>query len=59
MTERNYCEAFSDKIPDSISYGDDEHEKPVEDQENYIVFEKGKFVWEQEGYQPSIGKLEI
>jgi len=59
MTERNHCEAFLDKIPDDISYGGNKHLKLIKDQENDIVFEKGKFVWEQEGYRSPIGKLEI
>jgi len=45
MTERNYCEAFLDKIPNDISYGDNEHLKPVKDQGNEIIFEnRNKYV---------------
>lgn len=46
MTEVNYCAAFPDGIPYEIAYGDDTHSKPIKDQGNEIVFEKGKFEWE-------------
>lgn len=39
-TERNYCEAYLDKIPDRITYGDDKHLTVASDQNNDIVFEK-------------------
>ncbi len=46
MTERNYCDAFPDGIPDGIAYGDNEHNKVEYFQKNTIIFEKGKFEWE-------------
>lgn len=46
LSERNYCKAFPDGIPDSIAYGEIIHDKPIKDQGNTIVFEKGKFDWE-------------
>lgn len=33
------CFAFADKIPDIILEGDNEHLKPLPEQENDIVFE--------------------
>ena len=39
-TERNYCKAFLDKIPDRIAYGDDLHLIIADDQDNNIIFEK-------------------
>ena len=39
-TERNYCKAFLNKIPNRIAYGDDLHLTVSEDQTNDIVFEK-------------------
>lgn len=39
-TERNYCEAFPDRIPSEIAYGDNLHDKPMPDQDNDIVYEK-------------------
>jgi hypothetical protein len=48
MTERHYCTAFPDRIPDEIAYGDNEHLKSEKDQGNDIVFEKGPFEWETE-----------
>jgi len=40
LTERPYCKAFPDQIPDGIAYGSDKHLKPASGQENNIVFEK-------------------
>jgi len=37
----NYCEAFPAGIPDDIAYGDNLHLKPVDNQGNDIVYEKG------------------
>ena len=39
-TERPYCAAFPDGIPEEIAYGDNKHLKPIEGQGNDIVFEK-------------------
>lgn len=39
-TERVYCEAFSNKIPDEISYGNNKHLRPLKGQGNDIVYEK-------------------
>lgn len=39
-TERDYCEAFPDGIPDEIAYGDNKHSEPVLGQENEIVYER-------------------
>jgi hypothetical protein len=36
----DYCKAFPDGIPDDIAYGDNLHEKPLQDQGNDIVYEK-------------------
>ncbi len=33
-------------IPDDIAYGDNPHDKPTKDQVNVVVFEEGKFDWE-------------
>lgn len=41
MTERVYCKAFKNRIPNSIAYGNNLHLTPLSDQENDIVFEKG------------------
>ena len=46
MTETNYCRAFPDRIPTEISYGRNKHRKPLPDQGNDIVYERGKFDWE-------------
>lgn len=32
------CMAFPDKIPDEILHGDNQHNKPMENQDNDIVF---------------------
>jgi hypothetical protein len=34
------CEAFTDGIPESILSGQNDHSKPLPEQENEIVFEK-------------------
>ena len=47
-TEENYCEAFPNGIPDNIAYGNNNHNKPIKDQKNKIIFEKGSFEWEIE-----------
>ncbi len=39
-TERVYCSAFDNRIPDEISYGDNKHLKPLLGQKNNIVFER-------------------
>ena len=40
LTERPYCKAFTDQIPDDIAYGSNKHLKPIAGQKNKIVFEK-------------------
>ena len=42
LTERNFCKAFPDGIPDEIAYGDNKHLKLLPDQKNNIVFEKAE-----------------
>ena len=42
LTERPYCKAFKDQIPDTIAYGNNKHLKPISSQNNNIVFEKNK-----------------
>ena len=37
--ETSMCTAFPDEIPDEIIMGDNDHSKPLPDQENNIVFE--------------------
>lgn len=39
ITERVYCKAFLDKIPDEIAYGENKHDKPFPGQKNNIVYE--------------------
>ena len=39
-TERVYCTAYPDQIPDDIAYGSNKHKKVRDDQDNEIVFEK-------------------
>ena len=39
-TERVYCAAYPDMIPDVIAYGTNKHKKVRGDQDNEIVFEK-------------------
>lgn len=34
------CNAFPEGIPDEITSGENEHSKPLKDQENDIVFEQ-------------------
>jgi len=59
LTERHACEAFPDGIPSEIAYGDNPHDKPFKGQENDIVYEKGPFPWEAEGYKFDAEKLLI
>lgn len=40
MTERVYCLAFPDGIPDTIAYGTNKHLVPLKVQKNDIVFEE-------------------
>jgi len=40
LTERPYCAAYPDGIPDDIAYGKDKHLKVRNDQDNDIVFEQ-------------------
>jgi len=47
VSERNVCEAFPERIPYEIAYGDDPHDKPFKGQKNNIVYEKGPFPWER------------
>lgn len=39
-TERVYCKAFSDRIPNEIAYGKNKHLKPLKNQKNKIVYER-------------------
>ena len=39
LTETVNCKAFLKGIPDSIAYGENDHTKPLPDQENDIVYE--------------------
>ena len=39
-TERAYCAAYPDRIPDDIAYGEDEHLEIRNDQENDIIYEE-------------------
>lgn len=41
QTERNVCEAFSEKIPDVIAYGDNKHLVPFEG-DHGVQYEKEK-----------------
>ena len=50
LSEVHYCLAFPDGIPYEISAGENDHLKPFKDQDNEIVYEKGPFEWEEEGY---------
>jgi hypothetical protein len=45
-TEKNACLAFPDGIPSDIAYGNNPHDRPTKDQSNAVVFEEGKFDWE-------------
>jgi hypothetical protein len=40
LTERVFCKAYPDKIPDDIAYGKNKHLRIRSDQLNDIVFEK-------------------
>ena len=51
MSEVHYCRAFPEGIPYEISAGENNHEKPLNDQGNEIVYEKGPFEWERDGYE--------
>jgi len=42
INERVYCEAFPDKIPYEIAYGNNKHLVPLKNQGNNIVYEKSK-----------------
>lgn len=48
LTERHYCRAFPDGIPADISYKGVKHLTPYPGQKNTIVYEKGKFEWEDD-----------
>lgn len=48
MSEVHYCAAFPDGIPYEITVGENNHLKPVKDQGNEIIYEKGPFEWETE-----------
>jgi hypothetical protein len=39
LSQNHICDAFPNGIPEEISYGDNLHLKPLENQENEIVFE--------------------
>jgi hypothetical protein len=41
-TERVYCKAFPDRIPDGIAYGNNPHSKPLSFQDNNIVYERAE-----------------
>lgn len=43
------CEAYTEGIPDDIAMGKDKHLKVRPDQNNSIVYEKGKNIFEREG----------
>jgi hypothetical protein len=36
------CDAFPDGIPEEVTSGENEHGKPLEGQENNIIFEEGE-----------------
>ena len=40
LTEKSYCAAYPNGIPDDIAYGKDKHLKVRDDQDNDIIFEK-------------------
>ena len=40
LTETNSCKAFPKGIPVEIAYGNNLHRKPLEGQDNDIIFEK-------------------
>lgn len=37
--EKGTCKAFANEIPDAIYIGDNDHSKPLPNQENNIIFE--------------------
>jgi len=41
-TEKPYCTAFLDGIPDEIAYGNNKHLKPYPGQRNEIVYKENK-----------------
>lgn len=41
-TEANVCPAFPQGIPEEIAYGNNLHTKPLKNQGNDIVFQKGE-----------------
>ena len=44
ITERPYCAAFPNGIPEEIAYGDNLHEQKHKDQEGKLLYEKAKDV---------------
>lgn len=40
MTEKPYCRAYPEGIPNDIAYGDDKHLEVREDQKNAIIYEE-------------------
>lgn len=40
VSERVVCQAYPDKIPDRIAYGDDPHDEVQDDQVGSYVFER-------------------
>jgi len=40
LSQNHYCNAFLSGIPTVISYGDNKHLKPLENQGNDIVYKK-------------------
>ena len=47
--ETHTCAAYPKGIPDDIDTGKDKHLKVRPDQDNEIVYEKGKNIFEREG----------
>ena len=41
-TERVFCKAYSDKIPDRIAYGKDLHMVVADDQDNDVIYEENR-----------------
>jgi len=39
LSERPYCKAFEDGIPNDISYGNNKHLNMVKGQKNNVIFE--------------------
>lgn len=35
------CKAFPDGIPEEVAYGKNKHKRPLKDQDNDIVYERG------------------